>query len=183
MFSRTFVYLGIPLNGPSGQKQLEDALASNLPADRLCALDVLASYIVSSRHAQASEAFRKGVAAFPGKIAALRRDPSPAVSAWAGYLSAGLASGAAQERIVTEMAASPDWTTRLLSVFSAVSLPAARQKELATNMAAKDPDPTVKAAAAAVIEALDQAATQPSSRPASTLPTQPASDLIPPAAQ
>ena len=67
------------------------------------------------------------------------------------------------------MAASSDWTTRLLSLFASESLPTKKQKELAGGLV-NDPDPTVKAAAVATVEYLNQAGSTAQTQPAQESP-------------
>jgi hypothetical protein len=167
-FSRSIVQTGIPLGSASGKKMLDDALASSAAGDRLRALDVLSAYIRLSRRPDAPEELKKVVADLPQTIARLRADASPAIGAWASYLSAILSSGTQQNGIAEEMSKSSDWTTRLLSLL----VDGENQKAIAARLSGEDPDATVKAAASATIEMLQQAATQPAAtQPATTNPT------------
>jgi len=167
-FSRSFLYMGIPVALPEGKKQMDAALQSSSPADRLRALDVLGGYVKLAAEPNVDESVRKAAADLPQTIARLRSDSSTPVGAWASYLAATYSGGEAREHVITEMSASSDWTTRLLSLVAAGSLPADSQTKLAVKLA-NDPDPTVKAAAAADADLLRRAATQPaepSTRPA-----------------
>jgi hypothetical protein len=92
----------------------------------------------------------------------LRSDSSPIVGAWSSYLAATLAGGEAQGKILGEMSRSTEWSTRLLSLF----VPGTGQKEISARLAGDDPDQTVKAAAGATLQLIEQAATQPASQPA-----------------
>jgi tetratricopeptide (TPR) repeat protein len=169
-FSRSVLYSGVLLSQPSGKKQIDAALASTSAADRIRALDILAGYVRLAGREGMSEDLKKDleklVADLPQSIARLRSDSSPLVGGWASYLSATLAAGDVQANAASEMSRSPDWATRLLSLF----VPGSSQREVATRLAKEDPDATVKSAATATIELLEQAATQPSSQPASTQP-------------
>jgi hypothetical protein len=165
-FGRSVLYSGVLLTQPTGKKAIDAALESTDPADRLRALDVLAAYISAADRQGATEELKKLVADLPQSIARMRTNASPAVAGWASYLAAILASGEAQGAIVGEMSRSTDWTTRLLSLL----VPGPSQREVAARLAAGDPDATVKSTAAATVEFLEQAATQPASQPAATQP-------------
>lgn len=164
-FSRTMVYIGLPITTPAGRKQIDAGLASANPLDKLRALDLAAAYVRVAARPDADESLRKAVADLPQAIEKLRKDASPQVSAWANYLAAMTAKPDQQAAIVSEMAGSADWTTRLLSLFSAASLPEASRKEIASRLAQNDPDATVKAAAAATSVLLEHPATQPTTQP------------------
>jgi tetratricopeptide (TPR) repeat protein len=164
-FNRTFTYKGIPVLLPSGKRDFDEASASKDPVDRLHAIDVLAGYQRMALLPGTEDSVRQAAASLQANVASMRKDPSPMVAGWASYLAAAMAGGEERAKIVAEMAASPDWATRLLSLFAGDSLPIARQKEIATGLL-NDSDATVKSAAAATIEVLDQTPDASSTQPA-----------------
>lgn len=179
-FSRTFVYAGLPLTTPTGKKQFDALVASTNPLDRLAAADLLAGYVRLASRPDTDPLIRQPLQQYLQSLAGLRQDPSPPVSTWATYLLATVLSGGDQkDRVVTEMSGSKDATMRLLSLFAGSGVPPAHRLELAQGLAKDDPDPTVKAAAAATVELISQAATQPTTEPA----TQPSGPAGPPATQ
>lgn len=156
-FLRTAVQVGLPIGNPNGKKQLDAALASKSPLDRLHAADVMAAYVrLAERQGNADESLKKLAADLPSRIDKLRADASPAVAAWAGYLVAAASPAARQEAVAAEMAKSADWSARLLSLF----VEGPNQRQIATALA-NDADATVKAAALATTELLESPATQP----------------------
>mgnify|MGYP001247403478 CR=1 FL=1 len=173
-FGRTFVYGGLPLTTPTGKKQFDAMVASSNPLDRLTAADLLAGYVRLASRPDADPLIRQPLQQYLQGLAQLRQDSSPAVSAWASYLLATVLSGGDQkDRVVTEMAGSKDSTTRLLSLFAGNALAPARRQQLAQGLAGNEQDPTVKAAANATVELLEQASTRPATQPA-TPPSVPA---------
>lgn len=160
-FFRTFSYAGVPLTLPSGQRAMQDTLNGDVTVDKIHLTDLLAAYIRLAQAPKADDAVKKLAADLPNDLAKLRQDKNPLVAGWASYVSAGLAQGEEAQRIASDMAASPQWTTRLLALFAGDAVPPAVRRPIAAKLA-NDPDPTVKAAAAATIELIDQASpTQP----------------------
>ena len=180
-FLRTFTYTGISLTLPSGKQQIEQALASQNATDRIHAIDLLAAYVRLARQPNVDPAVKAAAANLPAQINQLRHDPSAPVAAWAGYVSARLSAPEAQPAIVSEMSKSADWSTRLLAMLAAGSLPPAQQRQLASDLA-NDADPDVKAVAASITELTQEPisepttapATEPTTEPSSAPPTQPA---------
>jgi tetratricopeptide (TPR) repeat protein len=173
-FLRTFTYMGMSLTLPSGKQQIEQALASQSAVDRIHAIDLLAAYIRLARQPNVDEAVKAAAASLPAEIDRLRHDPSAPVAAWAGYVSARLSAPAAQPAIVTEMSKSADWSTRLLSMLAAGSMPAAQQRQLASDLAS-DADPDVKAVAASITDLTQEPISEPTTTPATEPTTEPSS--------
>lgn len=159
-FIRTFTYSGMPLTLATGRQDLQRAIASGSPVDKIHAADLIVAFIRLGRGPSADETLRKATEDLPGQLAGLRADKSPLVSGWATYLAGELADGSEREKIAGEMAGSPQWTTRMLALFLGGPIAPERQKELATKLSG-DGEPSVKAAAAATLEALAQSTTQP----------------------
>ncbi|HEY2588524.1 MAG TPA: hypothetical protein VGI81_22475 [Tepidisphaeraceae bacterium] len=162
-FFRTFTYAGVPLTLPSGQRAMQDTLNGTNVVDKIHLTDLLAAYIRVAQTPKADPDLKKVAAGLPGELAKLRQDKSPLVSGWANYVSAGLAQADEAQKLASDMAASPQWTTRLLSLFAGEpAVPAAARRQIAAKLA-NDPDPTVTAAAAAAVEVFNEA---PASQPA-----------------
>jgi tetratricopeptide (TPR) repeat protein len=162
-FFRTFTYAGVPLTLPSGQRAVQETLNGTSVVDKIHLADLLAAYLRMAAAPKADPDVKKAAAGLPDNLTKLRQDKSPLVSGWADYVAAGLAQEADAQKIASDMAASPQWTTRLLSLFAGESnVPAAARRQIAAKLA-NDPDPAVKAAAAATVELIDQT---PASQPA-----------------
>lgn len=173
-FFRTFTYAGVPLSTTIGQGTLQGWMNSTSAVQKIHAVDLVAAYILQARKPNSDDATKKAAKDLPADLAKLRRDPIPLVSGWATYASANLASTSEEaEKLAGEMASSGQWTTRLLGLLAGGSRPAAQRKQIAARLAS-DPDPTVKAAASAMMEWIDQMPEQsnPTSQPA-TAPAKP----------
>jgi hypothetical protein len=171
-FDRTFTYAGVPLSLPSGQQTLRDAMATGSAVQKIHTADLLESYIRLSRKPNADDSQKKLAADLPADLTKLRGDADPLVSGWTSYVSAGLAATPDEAgTMATQMAASPQWSTRLLSLVAGGARPAAMRRVIAAKLA-NDPDPTVKSAAAAMVEWIDAMppetppVTQPATAPA-----------------
>jgi tetratricopeptide (TPR) repeat protein len=163
-FFRTFTYAGVPLTLPSGPRAVQETLNGTNAVEKIHLADLLAAYLRMAAAPKADDAVKKAAAGLPNQLAKLREDKSPLVSGWASYVSAGMAQGIEAQKIASEMAASPQWTTRLLSLFASQSVPAPARRQIASKLST-DPDPAVKAAAAASVELIDQTpASQPVQR-------------------
>lgn len=170
-FFRTFTYAGVPLTLPSGQQTLQSWMTGSA-VQKIHAADLIAAYLVSARKPGADAATKKAAEDLPAQLAKLRRDPAPLVSGWADFVAAGLAQTADEAHAIADrMAASPQWSTRLLSLLAGGARPAAMRKQIATRLA-NDPDPTVKSAADGMIEWIDLMPEQsnPTSQPAKAPP-------------
>lgn len=166
-FLRTFTYSGVPITNPGGQKTLQDWMTSSSPVQKIHAIDLMAAYLALAQKPNTDAAIKKAAADLPAKLKAMRNDPLPLVSGWASFVSAGVAKSANDaHQIADVMASSPQWSTRLLSLLAGGARPAAMRKQIATRLA-NDSDPTVKSAANAMIEWIDQMPEQsnPTSRP------------------
>jgi hypothetical protein len=171
-FFRTFTYAGVPLSTGTGQQTLQGWIVSTSAVQRIHAADLISAYTMLARKPDADDATKKAAADLPAQLAKLRSDPMPLVSGWANYVSAGMAAKADEANSIADgMASSPQWSTRLLSLLAGGARPAAMRKQIATRLA-NDPDPTVKSAAAAMIEWIDQVPEQ--SNPTSQPTTEPA---------
>lgn len=170
-FYRTFAYAGVPLTLPSGQHTLEDWLTSGSPVQKIHAADLLAAYLRLARESNADEATKKLATGLPVDLNKLRHDSVPMVSCWASYVSAGMATSPQEgQKIAAEMASSPQWSARLLSLLAGGARPASERKQVAQRLA-NDPDPIVKSAAEAMLEWAEEMpeqtpqTTQPATRP------------------
>jgi len=175
-FFRTFTYAGVPLSLPSGQQALRDSLASGSAVQKIHTVDLLDAYIRQARRPSADDAQRKLAADLPADLAKLRSDSMPLVSGWANYVSAGLAETPDEAgKIAAQMAASPQWSTRLLSLLAGGARPVAMRKQVAAKLA-NDADPIVKSAAAAMVEWIDEMPPEapPTTQPATAPATVPA---------
>ena len=167
-FARPVERVATPAGTPEARKALiETATAAAIP-DRLAALDAMAAYVrlLANPPAGAATQPDTGAGSIVNELAdALRRlasDPQPEVHAWANYLIATSSAGDAAMSGVTALAADADPVARLLAIAAASNLP-----DRGSAVAAKlvtDTDPTVRAAAAGLIQAT---ATPPASRPVS----------------
>lgn len=172
-FGRTFGYAGIQLGTPTGKKKLDAALASTSPAERLRTLDLLAAYARIAAGPEANDALKKAVADFPAAIDKARSDSSPAVAAWAGYLSVSIAPDEQKEKVVREMIAAGDWRVRLMGILAGSLIPPDVQQQVVAPLAENDADASVKSAAAATLDFLAHPTTQPTTAPASQPTTAP----------
>jgi tetratricopeptide (TPR) repeat protein len=163
-FLRTVSYTGIALGLPSGKKQVTDLLGSRSAVDRLHMIDLLAAYERLLARPGADPGLIQTVTELRPGFANLRKDPSPQVAAWANYVLSGMVAEGDRTKVVQDMAAASDWSSRLLSLFAAGNLPPGQQREIATKLS-QDPDATVQAAAAATVEFLDHPTT-PATQPA-----------------
>jgi hypothetical protein len=168
-FDRTAVQAGLPIGTAAGKKQLDAALASESPVDRLHAADFIAACAGLARHEGAPDDLKKLAKDLTNGLVTLRSDKSPLVSGWASYQMAKIGPDDQTTAIATEMSKSDDWTSRLLSLF----VDSKNQKELAAALS-NDADPSVKAAALAITEPLETPATQPQTQPTSMPATVPA---------
>ncbi|HXE53519.1 MAG TPA: hypothetical protein VN541_10910 [Tepidisphaeraceae bacterium] len=166
--ARSMLYVGIPITLPMGRKQIDAALASSSPADKLRALDLIASYLRAASRPDVDPTLKQATADLPQVIERMKKDPAPVVSAWAEYLSATIGTPEQARATANEMASSANWTTRLLALFADASLPVSEQKAIAAKLA-EDPDATVKSAGGATLKLLEAPTTQPTSQP-STAP-------------
>lgn len=170
-FFRTFTYTGAPLSLQQGQNTLASWMGGSA-IQKIHAADLIAAEIQLARKPKADDAQKKLAADLPAKLDKLRHDPAPLVSAWANYVAAGIATSDQEaQKIASDMSQSPQVTTRLLSVLAGGARPAALRREVAARLS-NDPDPTVKAAATAMAEWINETpaqiteTTQPATRPA-----------------
>lgn len=173
-FYRTFTYAGVPLSLPSGQQTLRDAMASGSAVQKIHTADLLESYIRQSRKPNADDSQKKLAADLPADLTKLRGDGDALVSGWTNYVSAGVAATPDEAgKIADQMAASPQWSTRLLSLVAGGARPVAMRRQVAQKLI-NDPDSTVKSAAAAMIEWIDEMPPEgaPTSQP-TTVPAAP----------
>lgn len=167
-FSRMFSRVSEPLNSDSARTKFLTAMQSASPVDRIGDLDVLAAYVMQSASAAGANAADKAQAQqYLTVIQGERSNPSAPVAAWAGVLSADLLDPSQRSRVLSEMAASGDWASRLLALAESRLLPSEARKELAGKLSESDPDADVKAFAAATLKAPElPALTQPTTAPA-----------------
>ena len=150
--SRGINYMGLYVGQAADKKKLDGLVSSQTPVDRMHAADVLAGYVNVIAHSQTEDSTRKIGAVMAKTLDSLKADSSPAVSAWAMYLTAEQ-----QPAVAGEMAKSADPTTRLLSIFVGTL---ASQQATAKTLAG-DTDPLVKQAATSTLELSDQPTTAP----------------------
>lgn len=171
-FFRTFTYTGVPLSLQGGQRTLADWMASTSAVQKIHAVDLIAAEIELARKPRADDAQKKLAADLPAKLDKLRHDPMPLVAGWANFVASALADSPQEaQKIASDMSQSPQWTTRLLSVLAGGARPAELRRQVAARLS-NDPDPTVKAAASAMAEWINEMpaqitdTTQPTTMPA-----------------
>jgi hypothetical protein len=162
-FNKDFVRSGFPLSQSVARKRVMTAIRSGTPAEKIRNLDLLNAYVGLTELQKDKDPGLVALATdFVNTIVASRNDPSPVVSIWATYLTAS-ASPEHRADAVDSLLESPGWPARLLGLIAAENLPPERQLELTSGLAETDPDPVVKAYAAATAEHLRN---PPSTQPA-----------------
>lgn len=167
-FNKAFVRSGFALSQTPARKRVIKEIQSGQPAEKIRGLDLLAGYVrMFARQKQLDDSMRVLAIEFVNTIAASRTDANKPVSIWARYLSARLEQnqrGAAVDSLLADDA----WPARMLGLIAAAELGPERQAELAGKLAEQDPEPTVKAYAAAMADLLrSRPATQPAAGAAS----------------
>jgi hypothetical protein len=169
-FTRIFSQNNEALNSEVARRRFLQTMDAADPADKILDMELLWAYTRRYLAADAQPAAHAVGAQYLDVILRARSDPDPSVATWAGYTAASLLDGQRQQRVVEEMtAAQAPWESRMLGLAAAVRfLPADAQRKLVVGLAENDPDAAVKAFAAASLEELQRAATQPVTQPAST---------------
>ncbi len=170
-FTRVFDRAAAPVDGPAPRKAMDDLSTGN-PAQKITAMNLLSAYVQLIRAAKDSNDSTRQVATlFTDAINKVQNDPVPAVSAWAGYVSAVLSDVAHRQNIIHDLAQDPDWRHRLVSLLAIDGIPATTQKEIAAGLSS-DPEPSVRASARARLFFLDimskMPATQSTTQPVAT---------------
>ena len=133
-------------------------------------IDLLTSYVMQFSGQNASPADRAFAQQFANLIDGARNDPTPGVKTWAGYAFSVLV---ATPQSIDAMLKSNSWESRLLGLHSAQLLSPEIQKQIMAKMAATDGNELVKSYAAATLEVLQTAVTQPAASQPATAPTTP----------
>lgn len=165
-FNKAFVRSGFALSQTPARKRVFKEIQTGRPAEKIRGLDLLAGYVrMFARQKNPDVSMRALAVEFINTIAASRADASQPVSIWATYLSAQLEQndrGAAVDALLANDA----WPARMLGLMAAADLGPERQAEFAAKLAEQDPEPAVKAYAAATAEILrSRPATQPTDVP------------------
>jgi hypothetical protein len=148
---------GSPLN-PEGRQRLEQALSDGSAGEKVRALELLATFAQILSRGEANEEMKAVAAQFGDLIRRAVNDPQPGVRAWAGYLSAAISSAQDRAAFVQQLAGG-DWMQRLLAVRLVAE--GAAGKDVAAKLAKNSDDPLVQSYAAATLDLLAVAATQP----------------------
>jgi tetratricopeptide (TPR) repeat protein len=171
--SKIFSQHNEPLSSDVTLGRFIDTMQGAAPAEKMLDLQLLAAY-VRQYSAEANDPKVKTMAnQYMDLIARERADTAPEVSNWANYLAASVLQGPAEQQVIEQMvSAKAPWESRVLGVAAARLLSRDQEKKIAEGLE-NDSDPIVKDFATATVEAISQAATQPTTQPAVTQPTQP----------
>jgi tetratricopeptide (TPR) repeat protein len=164
LFGRPFVRLPNELQSASSQRQLSDDFSTGSPLDRMQDLDLLGAFVLGLDK-ETDPSVRALADSYLHYIDRARRDATPEVAAWASYLSATLPGMPAHADTIAEMLRSPAWQTRLLAIAAARNQPVDAQQRVCGPVAQSDPDPLPKALATAMLQALKQPTTAPTTQP------------------
>jgi hypothetical protein len=162
---------GFPLSQAAQRKRAMSAVEAGTPAEKLRNLELMAACIRMLEGAKnLDEATRAMGTEFVNALNKSRDDAVPAVAAYATFLSARLSSPDARGAVVERLVASENWPARLLGMIAANGTGAERELAMAQKVAQDDPEPTLRAFAAATVDYLHnppttQPATQPTTQP------------------
>ena len=124
-------------------------------------IDLLAAYVTEFTTPPPPRAIKRSQQ-FANLIDNARNDPAPGVKLWASYaFSLLMATPQDRTKAIDVMLKSTAWESRLLGLYAARPLSLDVQNQLATKMAADDPNPLVKSYAAATVEYLKAPTTAP----------------------
>jgi hypothetical protein len=174
-FTRPMERAGIGMSNPIIERMQASATTGD-GLEKLRAIEVLSMLSVGLRkHVDPQAQARGETLAATVKKAPISNDPS--LRGWAGFVSCGYAYANREERAETLRRLLEDkaWQGRLVSLLLIANIAEDQRLTTLNQMAQADPDPTVRAMAAALAEgfrhpAATQPATQPATRPAAGKP-------------
>lgn len=163
---RRMARIGFNVSSEPARKKVLEEVGTGLPETRFRYLDMMATYVAALRAQQPPQPEAQPIIEdFARKIANMR-DGAANTQVWAAFLNARLAPGDQHAQLVQQMAQSPAWESRLLALLAGDTLPFAQRKEIATQLADRDPDQVVKLFAEATLDLLNHPTTGPATQPA-----------------
>jgi hypothetical protein len=166
-FDSVIERLSTPVTIDADRKALYDKMTGGTPPERLRMVDAVATISINNRAAakglMIDQSFILSQELFD-HLQQSTADPDPIVRAWSAYRVALLSPPDQQQDLVQKLAQSDQWYARLLALAASRNL--SDHGNAAATALADDPDPLVKAYAAALTDEINTlppaAATQPS---------------------
>ena len=148
-FVKNFYRQATPPN-PQNIQSFSDAVANGRADQKITALSMLQMFVAEYRSVKNPPvAVLQQAAQMMEAIHLARRDPLPAVAAWACKCEAELVSPGAFENVVRDMAEDPDWRHRQLALMLVANLQPSARDELVAKLKL-DPQESVQSDANAV---------------------------------
>jgi hypothetical protein len=157
-------------------RRLKDALAAPDPAEKLRAIDLLATCAAALNQSKDDPQATKQADELLQLLQKSLDDPQPPIRAWAAFQYAAVRTGQTRQNTATRMLKDPAWQARLLGLLAIPwleTLSVDQKKALADGLLA-DPDPAVRLTADAIGDIVTHPpTTQPTTAPTTTPTTLP----------